>query len=464
MATTNKDFVIKNGTQIGGLTKLGSPTTTSGSLAFPSGNDPTLSLVAGHVWRNGTALKIYDGSAVKTIAYTDSDFGSGATWNGDIISPTYGGTGVNNGTSTITIGGNVAFSGAYTTTFTVGANTSLTLPSSGTVAVTSNKLSAFSATSSSELAGVISDETGSGVLVFGTSPTFTTSIDSSSTFAAFASATTLTIGGSSSAQTVNIGSASTGSSTYNLGTGTTASGDTKTVNIGTGGASGSTTNVNLGSANGGTVTVNKDLTVMGDLVVEGNTTTVNSTTITVDDKNIELGSTASPTDSGADGGGFTLKGTTDKTFNWSNSTDAWTSSEHMDLASGKAYKIGGSDVLSASTLSLEGSLIAAPGSASSVTSGTATSVASFSASAFRSAKFLVQLAQGTDYTVTEVLLIHDGTDVYVTEYGRIETDPSLTAELSADIDTGIVHLYVTSSSASSESPVSVRHAMQVLAV
>lgn len=46
---------------------------------------------------------------------------------------------------------------------------------SGTLALTSNKLSAFASTTSSELAGVISNETGSGALVFGTSPTFTTS-------------------------------------------------------------------------------------------------------------------------------------------------------------------------------------------------------------------------------------------------------------------------------------------------
>ena len=42
---------------------------------------------------------------------------------------------------------------------------------SGTLALTTNKLSAFAATTSAELAGVISDETGSGSLVFGTSPT-----------------------------------------------------------------------------------------------------------------------------------------------------------------------------------------------------------------------------------------------------------------------------------------------------
>ena len=92
------------------------------------------------------------------------------------------------------------------------------------------------------------------------------------------------------------------------------------------------------------------VTIGGDLTVNGTTTTVNSTTITVDDKNIELGSVTSPTDAGADGGGITLKGTTDKTWNWVDATDAWTSSEHINLASGKSYYINGSSVLSSTTL------------------------------------------------------------------------------------------------------------------
>jgi hypothetical protein len=92
------------------------------------------------------------------------------------------------------------------------------------------------------------------------------------------------------------------------------------------------------------------LTLSGDLTVNGTTTTINSTTITVDDKNIELGSVASPTDAGADGGGITLKGTTDKTFNWVDATDSWTSSENINLATGKTFKINGTDVLSGSTL------------------------------------------------------------------------------------------------------------------
>jgi len=88
------------------------------------------------------------------------------------------------------------------------------------------------------------------------------------------------------------------------------------------------------------------LTLSGDLTVNGTTTTVNSTTMSVDDKNIELGSVASPSDVTADGGGITLKGATDKTFNWVDATDSWTSSEHIDLASGKNLKVNGTAVIS----------------------------------------------------------------------------------------------------------------------
>lgn len=93
-----------------------------------------------------------------------------------------------------------------------------------------------------------------------------------------------------------------------------------------------------------------DATIGGNLTVNGTTTTVNSTTVTVDDKNIELGSVTSPTDTTADGGGITLKGSSDKTFSWSNTTDAWTSSEHVDLANGKAFYINATQVLSATAL------------------------------------------------------------------------------------------------------------------
>jgi len=101
------------------------------------------------------------------------------------------------------------------------------------------------------------------------------------------------------------------------------------------------------------------VTIVGDLVVNGTETTISSTTITVDDKNIEIGSVATPSDTTADGGGLTLKGATDKTWNWVNSTDAWTSSEHVALATGKSVYIDG--VLQLSKNALAATVVLADG-------------------------------------------------------------------------------------------------------
>lgn len=91
------------------------------------------------------------------------------------------------------------------------------------------------------------------------------------------------------------------------------------------------------------------LVLSGDLTVNGTTTTISSTTLAVGDKNIVLAS-ASTTDAGADGGGITIKGLSDKLWTWVDSTNAWTSSEHIDVASGKSYYINGTVVLSATSL------------------------------------------------------------------------------------------------------------------
>ena len=101
------------------------------------------------------------------------------------------------------------------------------------------------------------------------------------------------------------------------------------------------------------------ITIVGNLTVSGTTTEISSTTITVDDKNIELGSVATPSDTTADGGGLTLKGASDKTWNWVNSTDAWTSSEHVALATGKSVYIDG--VLQLSKNALAATVVLADG-------------------------------------------------------------------------------------------------------
>jgi len=158
----------------------------------------------------------------------------------------------------------------------------------------------------------------------------------------------ITLGGSQTTGNLTLGGGSARTTgVIGIGTGATTTG-TKTINIGTA-STGGTTAITVGSSSGatsnitlnGTVTAANNLVVTGDLTVNGTTTTINSTTLAVDDKNITLGDVETPTDTTADGGGITLKGATDKTFNWVDSTDSWTSSEHINLASGKSYYMNG---------------------------------------------------------------------------------------------------------------------------
>ena len=113
-----------------------------------------------------------------------------------------------------------------------------------------------------------------------------------------------------------------------------------TVNF-AGGAS----TISIGSVTS-TTTINDSLVVTGNLTVNGTTTTIDTQTLQVEDKNIVLGY-GSTSDVAVDGGGITLTGATNKTFNWVDATDAWTSSEHMDLAAGKSYKISGTSISAA---------------------------------------------------------------------------------------------------------------------
>jgi len=166
--------------------------------------------------------------------------------------------------------------------------------SSGIDGLGSGVASFLATPSSSNLRAAVTGETGSGALVFGTSPTISTPAITGGSF-----------------------------------TGRQEIADA--------------------AVSGGFI-VGAGLTVTGDLVVNGTTTTINSTTISVDDKHIELGATANPTDSSADGGGLILKGDTDHTLLWHNDNDHWQSSEHFNLASGKTYQIADTSVLSATTL------------------------------------------------------------------------------------------------------------------
>jgi hypothetical protein len=364
-----------------------------------------------------TELNYVDGvtSAIQTQLNDKATAGDLTTHTG--ATEAHGATGAVVGTTNTQTLTNKTLTSPTLTTPALGVATATsingtTIPDTKTLVVTTDKLNVLAATSSSELAGIISDETGTGALVFANTPTLVTP--------------------------------------------------------------------NIGAATG------TSLVLSGDLTVNGTTTTINSTEITIDDKNLVLGAVTSPTDAGADGGGLTLKGATDKTFSWIDATDSWTSSEHLDLASGKVLKINGTQVLSATeytgnaatvtngvyttskisalaaTSSSElagvisdetgtgalvfantptlvtpeigaatGTSLALPdalvGSATAVAGTSATTIDTFAVATYSAAKYVVQLKNAAgDIEVIEVLVAVDGANnVYLTEYADVQSNGEL---------------------------------------
>jgi hypothetical protein len=90
--------------------------------------------------------------------------------------------------------------------------------------------------------------------------------------------------------------------------------------------------------------------IKGDFYVDGTQTIINSQTIDLADFRIGIGTTAT-NDIILDGAGIGIgSASNQKTFVWNNTSSSLKSSENLDLASGKTYKINGTDVLSSTTL------------------------------------------------------------------------------------------------------------------
>lgn len=378
------------------LTSLanGTLTATIAANSVELGTDTTGNYVASVSGTDGVTITGTGEGAAVTIV--NSDKGSSQNIFKNITDGTNtAAADSNNDTFTLTAGSGVSITVNATTDAATFANTGVLSVNGSTgavtgIATTGGNLSQFAATTSAQLAGVLSDETGfsTGALaVFNISPSISTSI-------------------------------TTGSTSFDL-LNTTAT----TINLG-----GAATAINMGATTG-------TVTVAGNLVVNGTTTTVNSSTLVVNDKNIEIGSVQSgvisttgtvgsisgtgpwtatitgmtdaaglvvgstitatagtgslgtggvysvtainsntsitfsatggttpvagtitnitgsaASNATADGGGITLKGATDKTLNWINSTASWTSSEDFNLVSTKVYRINGTSVLSATTL------------------------------------------------------------------------------------------------------------------
>jgi hypothetical protein len=222
---------------------------------------------------------------------------------------------------------NKSISGSTNTLSNIG-NSALT---NSAITINGTSVSLGGSISIGDITG-ITTAAGSGLSGGGSSGDITLSIDTTVT-ADLTTAQTLT---NKTLTSPSVGtSLTTASTSFDL-LNTTAT----TVNF-----AGAASTISIGSATS-TTTINDSLIVTGNLTVNGTTTTIDTQTLQVEDKNIILGY-GSTSDVAVDGGGITLTGATNKTFNWVDATDAWTSSEHMNLVSGKSYKINNTAISAA---------------------------------------------------------------------------------------------------------------------
>lgn len=128
--------------------------------------------------KSGNTLDVVTASASRIVVNADSiDLATTGVSSGTYTSVTVDTYGrVTAGANPVVVASGKTLTANNTVTFTGTDGASLAVGAGGTVAYTGNKLSAFAATTSAELAGVISDETGSGGLVFANSPSFTTPV------------------------------------------------------------------------------------------------------------------------------------------------------------------------------------------------------------------------------------------------------------------------------------------------
>lgn len=114
------------------LTGQGSFTIGTSALVFTQFSGTGDIITGPGLVKNGNTLDINSTYVGQTSIYKVGTITTG-TWQGTVVAPQFGGTGVNNGTSTLTLGGSTTFSGAYATTINVTGPTTVTLPTSGTL-------------------------------------------------------------------------------------------------------------------------------------------------------------------------------------------------------------------------------------------------------------------------------------------------------------------------------------------
>ena len=471
---------------------------------------------SGDLFNQQGALKFHNGVANKTVAFSDSNItGTAASW---------------------TTSRTVTFIGDVTGSFSIDGSANV---SDVTLSVAANSVALGTDTTGDYVAtisGTANQITVSGEGTEGRAVVLSLPQDihtsASPTFVGATLSGDLAVNGGDITTTVT-------------GTATLFNTNATTLNIG-----GAATAVSIGAGTG-TTTVNNDLTVTGNLIVNGTTTTVNSTVTTIDDPVITLGGDTAPsTDDGKDrgvefrwhngsnakvgffgfddsSGKFTFipdatnssevfsgtKGTIDvgsveastlfvdsieldptgattsqvlqfngtkfvpvtlsqasafTTFAVSgqDSVVADSSTDTLTFANGTGVTITTNETTDTITVGI-GQAVATTDTVTfaavnvsdgtlntledfdsyTLTSDAAAGLKAVSATTYRSVKYIIQATEGTNYMVTEILAVHNGTNVSYTEYGTVVVGEA-PATFDVDINNSNIRLTATGASAS----------------
>ena len=343
----NGTLTVTGATVIQGALTLNSSLTVTGATTFQGAlsTNSTLSVTSNATFGSNI---IVNGGNIQT---TSSTFNLVTNTASVINIGTTSGSSINigNGGSTTQFNGNIEIKGASDTS-TVGAGSSTNVNLFNTtvtgmnIGASADIINIGSSNSTTYFAGGVDIANAKSFTVNGTAVLSSSSLGTTVTNSSLTriDSSNLTLTGDLA---VNGGDVTSTATTFNLlnstVTGLNIGGGANTVNIGS-----TTAVINLGTGTNG-ATVN----VKGNLVVDGSTTTVNSTTVTIDDLNIVLAD-GQTTAAGVDGAGISL-GTSGITWNYVHGGGTfanWTSTENLDLTTGKSYKIGNQSVLSSSTL------------------------------------------------------------------------------------------------------------------
>lgn len=251
------------------------------------------------------------------------------------------------------------------------------------------------------------------------------------------------------------------------------------------------------------LTTTGNVTIGGNLTVNGTLTTINSTNLSVDDVNITLADGAASA-AAADGAGLTVAGA-NATLTYTSADDRWNFNKNLNVStvygalSGNASTAttlqtarningvsfnGSADVtvhtagigisISGTAVSIDSTVATLTGTQTlsnksfnafdektgsttisnnavlraTVATTTQTAVDTFAIATYRSAKYMIQITQGTNYQVSEIMIIHNGTTTTMAEYAMMNTGGIL-GTFASDISAGNARLLVTMAAATS---------------